>query len=179
MLGALIVIGFLLPYTDENLLKASGEVSAEAIAVSPFALVFKRAGLAVASHIINAVILTAVLSCSNFGLYAYSRMLFAMVKEGKAPKAFGKVNSRGVPVAALIFTTAFGGLSYLTKEVGAETAYTWLLNMAGVIGFIAWLGIGLTHYRFRKAFVAQKKDWSRLKYRAKCFLIISNISFDN
>ena len=43
--GALIVIVFLLPYTDENLLKASGEASFEAIAVSPFTLVFKRAGL--------------------------------------------------------------------------------------------------------------------------------------
>lgn len=163
--GALVVIGFLLPYTDENLVKSG----VDNVAVSPFTLVFERAGFGAAASILNAVILTAVLSCANSGLYASTRMLYAMAKEGKAPAALGKVNSRGVPANALIFTTIIGLGCFLTSLVGEGTAYIWLLNITGVIGFIAWLGIGLAHYRFRKAFIAQGKDLGVLKYKATWF----------
>lgn len=163
--GSLIVIGFLLPYTDENLVKSG----IDNVAVSPFTLVFEHAGFAVAASVLNAVLLTAVLSCANSGLYASTRMLYAMAKEGKAPAVLGQVNSRGVPANALIFTTIFGLGCFLTSFVGEGTAYIWLLNITGVIGFIAWLGIGLVHYRFRKAFVAQGKDLGMLKYKALCF----------
>jgi lysine-specific permease len=36
-------------------------------------------------------------------------------------------------------------------------------------GFIAWLGIAVSHYRFRKALLAQGRDLSELPYRAKWF----------
>lgn len=164
-IGALIVIGFILPYTDENLLK--GDV--ENVAVSPFTLVFSRAGLTAAASLMNAIILTSVLSCANSGLYASTRMLYAMAKEGKAPKVFGKVNKRGVPVNSLYITSAIGFLAFLSSLVGEGTAYTWLLNITGMIGFIAWLGIAISHYRFRKAFIKQGLDLNILKYKAKWF----------
>jgi len=164
-IGALLIIGFLLPYTDENLLKND----VENIAVSPFTLVFSRAGLGAAASIMNAVILSSVLSAGSSSLYASSRMLYALAKEGKAPQFFGKVNKRGVPANALYATTVFGLLAFLTSLVGDGTAYTWLLNITGVIGFIAWLGIAISHYRFRRAFVKQGRDLSELKYKAKWF----------
>ena len=91
-IGAIVVIGFLLPYTDPDLL----EGSLENVAVSPFTLIFERAGLAAAASIMNAVILTSILSCGNSSLYVSSRMLYALSKEGKAPKIFGRLNKRGV-----------------------------------------------------------------------------------
>jgi lysine-specific permease len=164
-IGALIIIGFILPYTDENLLK--GDV--ENVAVSPFTLVFSRAGFAAAASLMNAIILTSVLSCANSGLYASTRMLYAMAKEGKAPRIFGKVNKRGVPTNSLYATSAIGFLAFLSSLVGEGTAYTWLLNITGMIGFIAWLGIAISHYRFRQAFIRQGLDLSQLKYKAKWF----------
>ncbi|SFL91397.1 amino acid permease [Pelosinus propionicus] len=164
-IGALIVIGFILPYTDENLLK--GDV--ENVAVSPFTLVFSRAGFTAAASLMNAIILTSVLSCANSGLYASTRMLYAMAKEGKAPRIFGKVNKRGVPTNSLYATSAIGFLAFLSSLVGEGTAYTWLLNITGMIGFIAWLGIAISHYRFRQAFNRQGLDTSQLKYKAKWF----------
>ena len=47
--------------------------------------------------------------------------------------------------------------------------YLWLLNLSGMTGFIAWLGIAVSHYRFRKGFVAQGHDLSRLPYRSPFF----------
>ena len=164
-IGTMIVIGFLLPYTDPNLLNTD----VENVAVSPFTLVLDRAGFNAAASLMNFVILTSVLSCGNSGLYASTRMLYAMAKEGSAPAVFAKVNKRGVPTNALFLTTAFGLLAFLTSLIGEGTAYTWLLNLSGMTGFVVWVGIAICHYRFRRAFIAQGKDLQTLKYRAKLF----------
>lgn len=164
-IGAIIVVGFLLPYNDPNLLQGG----VENIAVSPFTLIFERAGILAAASIMNAVILTSVLSCGNSGLYAATRMLYAMAIEGKAPKVFGKVNKRGVPMAALIVTSIIAMASFLSSLVGSGTVYLWLVNASGLAGFIAWLGIAISHYKFRKAFIAQGHSLNELKYTAKWF----------
>ena len=131
-IGAFVVIGFLIPYDDPNLLNSS----VENVAISPFTLVLDRFGFAFAASFINAIILTAVLSAGNSGLYASTRMLYAMAKEGDAPKVFTKLNSRGVPVPALLATAAFGVFAFLTSLIGEGTAYNWLINISGMSGFI-------------------------------------------
>lgn len=164
-IGALTVIGFVLPYTDPNLLKAG----TDNIAMSPFTLIFERAGLGFAAAVMNAVILTSVLSCGNSGLYASTRMLYAMAEEGKAPEFLKKVNKRGVPMNCLYFTTAVSLLAFIGYLVGENTIYLWLVNASGMAGFIAWLGIAISHYRFRKAYILQGKDINDLKYKSKFF----------
>jgi amino acid permease len=69
---------------------------------SPVTVVFLRAGFGPATHVVNAVLLTAVLSATNSCFYASSRMLLAMARSGQAPRIFGLVNKRGVPVPALL-----------------------------------------------------------------------------
>lgn len=164
-IGAITVIGFMIPYTDENLLKSN----AENIIVSPFTLLFTATGFKLAASFMNAVILIAVLSCANSGLYACTRMLYAMSKEGKAPAIFSKVDKRGIPRNALFGTSAFGLLAFLSSLIGEGAAYLWLINMGSVICFIVWLGIGICHYRFRRAFIAQGKDLNDLKFKALFF----------
>jgi len=164
-IGAIIVVSFVLPYNDPNLLSQG----VENIAVSPFTLIFERAGIAAAASIMNAVILTSVLSCGNSGMYASTRMLYAMAMEGKAPKVFKKVNKRGVPVPALVLTTIIGMACFLTSLAGDGTVYMWLVNASGLAGFIAWLGISVSHYRFRKAFLSQGHSLDELKFKAKWY----------
>ena len=159
---AILAIGLLIPYTDSRLLS-------EDIATSPFTLVFENLGITFAASLMNAVILTAMLSAGNSGLYASSRMLYQMAVDGIAPKVFAKVNKRGIPVYALIATLAVGSLAFLTSFFGDGVVYIWLLNASGLSGFIAWLGIAISHYRFRRAYVAQGYDLNDLPYRAKFF----------
>jgi lysine-specific permease len=159
---AILAIGLLVPYTDARLLS-------DDIATSPFTIVFENLGIAFAASLMNAVILTAMLSAGNSGLYASSRVLYQMALEGKAPKLFKKVNKRGVPVNALLATLAIGCLAFLSSFFGDGVVYIWLLNASGLSGFIAWLGIAASHYRFRKAYVAQGHDLADLPYRAKWF----------
>ncbi len=164
-LGTILVIGALVSSTQTS------------VNTSAFTLVFERVGLAGAAAVMNAVILTSVLSAGNSGMYASSRMLFSMGKEGMAPKFFAKTNRRGVPVYAVIATTIVASICFLTGSFGEGTVYNWLVSASGLSGFIAWLGIAMCHYRFRKAFVAQGKDLSQLKYKAKLYPIGPIIAF--
>ncbi|MGE5627070.1 MAG: amino acid permease [Solirubrobacterales bacterium] len=164
-IGAIAVIGFLVPFNDPNLLKSG----TDQIAYSPFTIVFQRSGVAFAASLMNAVILTAVLSAGNSGLYASSRMLYAMAKEGKAPKAFGKVNKRGVPMNALYLTALVACSAFFASLIGDGKIYYALVNISGITAFFAWLGIAICHYRFRRAYIAQGRKLEDLKYRAKWF----------
>ncbi|WP_241969122.1 amino acid permease [Trueperella bialowiezensis] len=163
-IGAIAVIGFLIPYTDPALLNPDGD-----IALSPFTLVFDRVGVAAAASVMNAVILTSVLSAGNSGLYVSTRMLFALAESGKAPRVFASVTKRGVPMAALLATTAVGAFGFFLSLLGSGQAYTWLVNASGLAGFITWVCIAWCHLKFRRAYVAQGGDVKDLPYRAALF----------
>lgn len=167
-----MILGLLIPYTSPSLL--GGDV--DNISVSPFTLVFERAGFAFAASVMNAVVLTSLLSAGNSGLYASTRMLWSMAKDNQAPKFLAKVNHRGIPMNALILTAIIGGLAFLTSVFG-DHVFTWLLNASGLTGFIAWIGIAVSHYRFRRAYVAQGGDINELKYKAKWFPFGPILSF--
>ncbi|GGG14504.1 amino acid permease [Paenibacillus aceti] len=162
---AILVIGLLIPYTNPSLLKSG----IDNIGVSPFTLVFERAGLAFAASVMNAVILTSVLSAGNSGMYASSRVLYSLAKRGKAPLFLARLNRHGIPMNALLLTTAVGMIAFLASLFGDGVVYTWLLNASGMCGFITWLGIAISHYRFRRAFIAQGHDLNELPYRARWF----------
>lgn len=159
---AILLIGLLIPHTNEQL--ASSDIS-----TSPFTIIFEKAGLSIAASIMNAVILTSVLSAGNSGMYASTRMLWVLAKEGKAPRFLARLNERGIPVASLLVTGALGMFAFLASFFGDGVVYVWLLNASGMSGFIVWLGIAISHYRFRKAYVAQGRSLEDLAYRAKWY----------
>lgn len=161
---AIFIISMIIPYTDPRLLNEKSDIN-----ISPFTLVFQNAGLLSAAVIMNVVILTSVLSAGNSGLYASTRMLYALALDGKAPKLFKHVSASGVPRYALIATTIVAALCFFTSLVKNQVVYLWLLNMSGMTGFIAWLGIAISHYRFRKGMMKQGLDLSILPYQASFF----------
>ena len=85
-----------------NTLKRSYDGLGTDASASPVTAVFISAGFGPATHVVNAVLLTAVLSVTNSCYYASSRTLLAMAENGQAPRIFGVVNKRGVPVPALL-----------------------------------------------------------------------------
>lgn len=160
---SIFIIAMIIPYTNHNLSVT------DTVMVSPFTLVFQKAGLAIAASVMNAVILTAVLSAGNSGLYASTRILYALAKKGKAPRFLGYVTAHGIPIWSLVITAAFGLLAFLASGFGDGLVYNWLLSASGMCGFIAWLGIAVSHWRFRRAYVRQGGRLEELPYRAKWF----------
>lgn len=155
--GTIIILGAIIPFTEAS------------INTSPFTMVFEKVGIAGAASLMNAIILTSVLSAGNSGMYASTRMLYSMAKDGMAPKIFAKTNKRGVPINALILTTLVASLCFLTGIYAESTVYVWIVAASGLAGFIAWVGIAVCHYRFRKAFIHQEYDLKKLKYTAKWY----------
>nr|WP_113868524.1 amino acid permease [Brenneria salicis]NMN91315.1 lysine:proton symporter (AAT family) [Brenneria salicis ATCC 15712 = DSM 30166]RBP59456.1 lysine:proton symporter (AAT family) [Brenneria salicis ATCC 15712 = DSM 30166]RLM29734.1 lysine transporter [Brenneria salicis ATCC 15712 = DSM 30166] len=162
---AILIISLIIPYTDPSLLRND----VKDIAVSPFTLVFQHAGLLSAAAVMNAVILTSVLSAGNSGMYACTRMLFTLASEGKAPRIFARLSKGGVPRNALYATAVIAALCFLSSMYGNQTVYLWLLNTSGMTGFIAWLGIAISHYRFRRGYVKAGHNLNRLPYLSHFF----------
>nr|WGE04035.1 amino acid permease [Bacillus subtilis] len=79
------VLSGLIPIQDAGVIK------------SPFVAVFDRAGVPYAADIMNFVILTAIMSAANSGLYASSRMLWSLSKEKTLHPTFAKLTSKANP----------------------------------------------------------------------------------
>lgn len=73
-----------------------------------FTLIFEIAGIEVASHLVNVVILLSVLSAANSALYTTSRTLLGLARDGNAPAFLGRVNRFGSPFWAVIFSSLIG-----------------------------------------------------------------------
>ncbi len=117
----------------------------------------------------NAIILIAVLSACNASLFSSTRIFWHMAKRKHAPKFFTHINHHGVPLRALLLKALFGCLVFLSSIFGNGHIFIWLVNISSLAGFIAWLGIAISHYRFRKAYLAQGKRLSDFPYYARLF----------
>ncbi|NMO02706.1 amino acid permease [Gordonia sp. TBRC 11910] len=102
-------------------------------AASPFVQAFTEMGIPYADHIMNAVVLTAVLSCLNSGMYTASRMLFVLAARREAPARLVVVNARGVPSAAIIGSSLIGFICVIAAAFWADTIFAFLLNSSGAI----------------------------------------------
>ncbi|KAF9582193.1 hypothetical protein BGW38_000524 [Lunasporangiospora selenospora] len=162
----ILIIGMTIPYNDPELANKDGSVKS-----SPFTRVFIQAGITVGGDIMNAVILVAVLSAGNSGLYASSRALHTLSKEGNAPQFLSYVNRFGVPVYCVLATALVGCMAFIVSlpQIGKGEAYNWLLALASTTGFIAWLGIAFCHIRFRMAYNAQGRSLNDLPFVSRLY----------
>ncbi|CAN6669970.1 proline-specific permease [Trichomonascus vanleenenianus] len=147
--GAL-VIGVTVSATDPRLLSQINAGSSDA-AASPFVIGIQNAGIPVLNHIVNAAILTSAWSSGNSFLYAGSRTLFSLARDGEAPRIFKRCNRWGVPYFAVLATSAIGCLAFLNVSSSSANVFTWFSNISTVSGFIAWLCVITAYLRFRKA----------------------------
>ncbi|NGY69739.1 amino acid permease [Bacillus megaterium] len=144
---------------------------------SPFVYIFDHVGIPYAADIMNFVILTAVLSVANSGLYASTRMLWAMSQEGLAGKSFTKLSKKGVPIRALSVTFLIACLSLLTSFIAADTVFLILVSIAGFAGIFVWMLIALSQFKYRKAYISLGNDINNLKFRTPLFPFVPIMCF--
>ncbi|KAK8011998.1 hypothetical protein PG989_000258 [Apiospora arundinis] len=132
----------------------------------PLVIVAKLAGVKVLPDIINAVLLTAVLSAANSNVYSGSRILVALTDENHAPAYLRRTNKIGTPYVAVGITSAIGLLAYMNLSESGGDVFNWLLNITAIAGFITWPCICVCHLRFMKALAAKGISRQTLPYRA-------------
>ena len=133
---------------------------------SPMTIAIQTAGWEGGVHLINAFILATCLSATNASIYIGSRTIFFMAQDGKAPRILGRINRRGVPVNAIVFTNLFGVLAMMNVSTGAGQAYTYIVNLSGVSTFLVWGAIAFVHIRFRRAWERQGRSSEELPFRS-------------
>ncbi|MCI2256326.1 amino acid permease [Domibacillus sp. PGB-M46] len=136
---------------------------------SPFVLVLDSIGIPYAADIMNFVILTALLSVGNSGLYAASRMLYSLSKEGMATPALARVNKKGIPMNSLILTLGIALLSLLSGFFAEETVFLWLLSIAGLGAQVGWISITASQIAFRRKYVREGGNVADLKFKAPLY----------
>jgi GABA permease len=98
----------------------------------------------------NAVVLTAVLSCLNSGLYTASRMVFVLADRREAPQVLTGLNGRGVPVWAILASTVVGFLCVVAAYVSPDTVFLFLLNSSGAVILFVYLLIAVSQLVLRR-----------------------------
>jgi GABA permease len=124
--------------------------NAERPGVSPYVAALGAMGIPAGGHIMNAVVLTAVLSCLNSGLYTASRMLFVLAARGEAPIELVRVGRRGVPYAAILVSSIVGFLCVLMAWVAPGAVFTFLLKSSGSLVLSIYLLIALSQIVLRR-----------------------------
>ncbi|WP_373688003.1 MULTISPECIES: amino acid permease [Bacillus] len=144
---------------------------------SPFVVVFDQIGIPYAADLMNFVILIALLSVANSGLYASTRMLYSMAEQGMAPVSLSRVNKRGIPMNALLITLGFAGLSLFSKFIKAETLYMLMLSLAGLSAQIGWITITLSQLLFRKRYIKEGGKVEDLKFKTPLYPVLPLVGF--
>ncbi len=137
-IGSVFLLAAILPWNSQE------------VGASPYVSAFEAMGIPGAAEIMNAVVLTAVLSCLNSGLYTASRMLFVLAAHREAPQRLVALNRRHVPVWAILFSTVVGFLCVIAAYVSPDTVFLFLLNSSGAIILFVYLLICLSQYVLRR-----------------------------
>ncbi|WP_431774277.1 amino acid permease [Streptomyces cucumeris] len=137
-LGSILVVVSVLPWDSKTIADKGSYVAALDVM-----------GIPHAGQVMNVIVLTAVLSCLNSGLYTASRMAFSLGQRADAPAAFARTNSRGVPQTAILASVVFGFVAVGFNYMWPETVFQFLLNSSGAVALFVWLVICFSQLRMR------------------------------
>ena len=136
--GSAFLLVTILPWNDEQ------------ASASPFVAAFTKMGIPYADQIMNAVVLTAVLSCLNSGMYTASRMLFVLAARREAPAKLVEVTRRGVPAIAILASSVIGLLCVIAAAFSPDTIFAFLLNSSGAVILFVYLLIVISQIVLRR-----------------------------
>ncbi len=164
-IGSIFVMAALIPWQQAGVTK------------SPFVLVFESIGLPYAGDIMNFVVLTAIMSAANSGLYASTRMLWSLANEGMISRKYAQTNAHGVPMRALGLSMIGGILALLSSVVAADTVYLVLVSISGLAVVIVWMVIALSALNFRKRWLAEGHQVADLKFKMPWYPVVPWAAF--
>ncbi|WP_206188123.1 amino acid permease [Sanguibacter sp. HDW7] len=118
--------------------------------MSPFVQIFDNVGISGAAHILNLVVLTAVMSVYNSALYSNGRMLYSLAHQGNAPAYLKQMSPNGVPVAGVLTSSAVTVLAVIVVLIWPDFAFKYLMSIATIAGIINWSMIMVTQRKFRR-----------------------------
>jgi len=142
----------------------------------PYVSVMEVLRIPAAATVMSLVILTAVLSALNSGLFASSRMLMALAGHGDAPRAVARLDPRGVPVAAILASTTFGYLTVAMSYLSPDRVFAFLVNSYGTVAIFVYVLIAVAELRLRRRLERQAPGRLRVRMWAYPWLTRATIA---
>jgi L-asparagine transporter-like permease len=134
---------------------------------SPFVKVMRSLHVPGAAGIFNVVILIAALSAMNSQLYITTRMMFSLSRAGYAPRRFGVLSRRGVPLQGLLLSSIGIALATAVNIAAPRSAFIVMVSISAFGAMFTWMMIFVTHYVFRRA--RSRSNAAALRFRMPGF----------
>nr|WP_143588874.1 amino acid permease [Terribacillus halophilus] len=119
---------------------------------SPFTQVMDAIGIPGVAHVMNFILLTAVLSAANSGMFATSRTMFALAEKREAPQALTKTSKSGAPINAITLNGGLllvgAGLAYFAPDSIIGT----MMTIPGFTMLLLWLSICAAQLKLRPGY---------------------------
>lgn len=159
-LSLIKVIAAIVPYSDAS------------VNESPFVTVLDMVGLPAAADVMNFVIITALHSAGNSGLFSCARMLYSLAEEGQAPAVLARTTSRGIPLVSLTISLGFGLASLLSSVIAPDSLFLALVSISGFAVVTVWISIVASHIAFRIRLRKAGGDAADVAYHAPLYPIV-------
>ncbi|KAL6231033.1 hypothetical protein BDW75DRAFT_233944 [Aspergillus navahoensis] len=153
-IGGCLCVGILVPYDDQTLTNGSDTYAGG----SPYVISMQRLNIPVLPSVVNAALITTIVSGGNAYTFNASRSLHALALDGQAPKFLRRLNKRGVPYMAVIVVMLLSCFAYLALGSSSARVVNWILNFCTAATMFNWTVISFTWIRFNAALKAQGLD---------------------
>lgn len=140
-LGSVAVITLLLPFSNIQ--------DADVAAQSPFTEVLRVAEIPYAATFMELIIVIALLSAFNAQIYATSRLVFDMARDGNAPRFFTQLSRTGSPRNAVILSMFFAFASVGLQYWNPPGLLTFLFNAVGGCLLVIWFFIVASYIKLK------------------------------
>jgi GABA permease len=128
-----------------------------------------------AAPIMSGVVLTAVLSALNSGLFASSRMIMALARHGDAPRGLARLDARGVPIRGIVTGTLFGYIAVIMSYVSPDRAFAFLVNSYGTVAIFVYVLIAVAELRLRARLEREAPERLRVRMWGYPYLTLAAI----
>ncbi|KKW72178.1 GABA permease, gabP [Lactococcus cremoris] len=149
--------------------------------MSPFVMVFNKMHIPFAGDIVNLIIILALFSSINSGIYASSRLLYFRLKnrQGKMAQRMAHLNKHHVPQRAVIFCSGTLYLGVVLSYFVGDRLFNYLAGSLSYTVLAVWILISLAGFGLSlKTKSLSGKTMSLLALIA-LFLILIGILFTN
>jgi len=130
--------------------------------VSPFVMIFEKAGIPYAASIINFVILSSAASCLNSCMYVCGRMLYGLALRNEAPAFLGKLSGNQVPANGVLFSGAVCLVGVYFNYVAPDSVFYYMSAITTTGCMWTWSLIMYIQYKWRKSLSSEQI--ANLKY---------------
>ncbi|MGF2107591.1 amino acid permease [Lactococcus lactis] len=149
--------------------------------MSPFVMVFNKMHIPFAGDIVNLIIILALFSSINSGIYASSRLLYFRLKnrQGKMAQRMAHLNKHHVPQRAVIFCSGTLYIGVVLSYFVGDRLFNYLAGSLSYTVLAVWILISLAGFGLSLKTKSLSGRTMSLLALIALFLILIGILFTN